>query len=218
MTLWSGGPQKSCDKQKSLYFHYRSVHDQVTYLEGLLSIKSHSSWITWSREIMWQIKIITFYYHNAYGHQIWQDGDFAWQTKNIIYLHNQFGAYGYQTWEDFNLLWWAPVHKVIWCFDHLVLEDNVTKQNHNILHTKVPMTTKLDRIVTYFEGLLPIKSFDAFTIWLVKSHEQTKPLHLHYYSSYSYQNLREADLPWLFPTHKFTWPSSHIVLENYMTI
>ena len=42
-----------------------------------------------------------------------------------LYLHQQ-SACGQQTWQDGNLPWWAPVNKVTWVSDHVVLEDDVT--------------------------------------------------------------------------------------------
>ena len=76
-----------------------------------------------------------------------------------FYLHYQ-SACSHQTWQDFNLLWWATAHKVTWHFDHVVLEDQLTNWNHYVSPTKVPMATKLGRIVTHLDGLLPIKSHD----------------------------------------------------------
>ena len=42
------------------------------------------------------------------------------RDKLKIYLNYQ-SVYGHQTRQDGELLWWAPVHKVTWLFDHLVL-------------------------------------------------------------------------------------------------
>ena len=74
------------------------------------------------------------------------------------YLHYH-SAYSDQTWQDDNLFWWAPDCKVTWLFDHVVLRYYVTKQNHYISTIWVSMDTKLCRMVTYIDGLLPIKSF-----------------------------------------------------------
>ena len=43
----------------------------ITYLDGLLSIKSHDPVISWLCEITWPTKTIYLQYHSAYGHQIW---------------------------------------------------------------------------------------------------------------------------------------------------
>ena len=45
-------------------------------------------------------------------------------------------------------------------FSHVVLQDIVTNQNHYISTTAVSMAIKLDRMVTYLDGLLPRKSND----------------------------------------------------------
>ena len=51
---------------------------------------------------------------------------------------------------------------------HVVLQCHVTNKNHYISSTRVPMATKLDRMVTYFERLLTIKSFYALITWSCK--------------------------------------------------
>ena len=51
---------------------------------------------------------------------------------------------------------------------HVVLQCHVTNKNHYISSTKVSMATKLDRMVTYFERLLTIKSFYALITWSCK--------------------------------------------------
>ena len=57
----------------------------------------------------------------------------------------------------FFLVWalWSP-HR----FDHGVFQDDVTSQDHYNSTTRPLMATKLDRMVTYFDGLLPIKPND----------------------------------------------------------
>ena len=50
-------------------------------------------------------------------------------------------------------------------FDLMVLRDHVTNQTHFMPTTKVPIATKLGRMVTYFDGLLlPIK-YDPLIAW-----------------------------------------------------
>ena len=48
------------------------------------------------------------------------------------------------------------------------------------------MTTKLDRVVTYYEGLLPIELFDPLTHALKRSRDKLKPLYLHYHDAYNH--------------------------------
>ena len=42
----------------------------------------------------------------------------------------------------------------------MVLQGHVTSKNHDISTTRVPIATKLGRMITYLDGLLPIKSCD----------------------------------------------------------
>ena len=57
----------------------------------------------------------------------------------------------------------------------MVLQGHMTNKNHYISTTRVPMATKLGRMVTHLDGLLPLKS---------RSRDDLKPLYLHYHSAY----------------------------------
>ena len=50
-------------------------------------------------------------------------------------------------------------------FDHVVLQDHATNINHYIFNIRVPMATKLDRMMTYFDLLLPKKPHDPLITW-----------------------------------------------------
>ena len=119
----------------------------VTHLNQLLYIKSHDTLIMWSCGVTWQTNPLYLHYQSACGHQIWEDGDLPW------------GA-----------------HKVTWRFDHIVLQHHVTNQNHDIFIITVPMTTKHVRMMTYLEGLLTIKSQDAFITWACMITLQSKTI------------------------------------------
>ena len=41
--------------------------------------------------------------------------------------------------------------------DHVVFQSHVTNKSHYISTIRVPMTTKLDRMISYLDGLLHIK-------------------------------------------------------------
>ena len=41
-------------------------------------------------------------------------------VTNLKHLHYQ-SAFGHQTWQYGNLPWWAPLHKTVWSFYHVVL-------------------------------------------------------------------------------------------------
>ena len=86
MTLWSRDLAKLCGKLKALHLHNHSVCDHQTWQGGDLPwgapTNSCGFWVAWSWEITRQIKNIS-YYHNAYGHQIWQ---VDWLTTIGSYL------------------------------------------------------------------------------------------------------------------------------------
>ena len=46
-------------------------------------------------------------------------------------------------------------------FDRVVLQDHLTKENHYISTIRVPMATKLGRLITHRDGLLPMESKDS---------------------------------------------------------
>ena len=67
----------------------------------------------------------------------------------------------------------------------MVLQGHVTNENHYISTTRVPMATKLRRTVTYFDGLLRLKSHG-----LVRLRNKLKLLYLHYHSAHGHQTWR----------------------------
>ena len=69
--------------------------------------------------------------------------------KTCLHYHN---AYGHQIWQDSNLPLEAPTHKVTWLFDLVIQWDHVTNKNQCISATTVPMETKLGRMLTYLDG------------------------------------------------------------------
>ena len=68
----------------------------------------------------------------------------------------------------------------------MVLQHNMTNLKHNST-TRVPITTKPGRMVTYLEGFLPIVTQPFFTHGLVISCDKLKPLYLHCQSSNYHQ-------------------------------
>ena len=93
----------------------------VTYIEELQTIKSNNALIAWFARSHDKVKLLYLHYHSAHGYPVWKDGD---------------------------LPWGAPNHEVIQRFDHVVLQGHVTKKNHYISPTRVPMATKLDSMIT----------------------------------------------------------------------
>ena len=74
-----------------------------------------------------------------------------------LHLHYQ-SDYGQQTLQDANLFLWVSAHNVTRPFvhvslsDHVVLQCDVTNQNHYTSITRVPLATRLDRMVKYLHG------------------------------------------------------------------
>ena len=60
------------------------------------------------------------------------------------------------------------LRKVIQSFNHVVLQDHMTNKSHYISITRVLMATKLDRMMNFLDGLLPIMSYDPFITWFCK--------------------------------------------------
>ena len=57
------------------------------------------------------------------------------------------------------------------------------------------MATKLGKVITYHEGLQPIKAYDSLR-GLFQSHDKIKTLYLHYQSAYGHQTRKDGNLPW----------------------
>ena len=91
-------------------------------------------------------------------------------------------------------------------FDHVVLQGHVKNKNHYISSTKVPMATKLGRMITYLDSLLPLKSQDPLITWSCEITWQTKLLYIHVvlqsYVTNDHQTWQGGDIPWRAPTHK----------------
>ena len=75
-----------------------------------------------------------------------------------------------------NLSWKAPNNKATQRPDHVVFQSHVINENHYISTTRVPMATKLSRMVTYFERVLTIKPFYALITWSCKVTWQAKTI------------------------------------------
>ena len=82
-----------------------------------------------------------------------------------------------------------------------------------IFTTAMPRATKLDKMVTYHDGVSPIKSHDLWSHRLSKSRDKLKT-HLHYHSAYGQQIWQDRNLPWWVSANKVTWNLYHLVLED----
>ena len=75
----------------------------------------------------------------------------------------------------------------------VIHKDHLTNQTHCISTTRMSMATKLGRMVTYLDDLLPIKSHDPL---ITQSFEIILSLYLHYHSAYGQQTWQD-DSWWL---------------------
>ena len=59
----------------------------------------------------------------------------------------------------------------------------------------MPMAPKLDRMESYHEGVLPVKSYGPLVTWSrARSRDKLKTLYLHYQSAYSQQIWQDVNL------------------------
>ena len=86
-------------------------------------------------------------------------------------------------------------------FDHVVLWDHMTNQNHYIFTTTAPMATKLGRMVTNLEQLLAILLLYPLVTWSCKITWQTKNI------SPLKQCLRPPNLARCWRTFRGSYPS-----------
>ena len=94
---------------------------------------------------------------------------------NSLWLYYQSG-YHHQTWQGSSPPWRVAIYKVTWSSYHMILRHHVTRQNHCISTTTVPMAMKLSRMVTYLEGLLTSKSYNTLIKWSCNVTWQTKSI------------------------------------------
>ena len=86
----------------------------------------------------------------------------------------------------------------------MVLQDNVTIKNHCSSTKTVHLTTKIDRIVPYFERLLFINSLYPFwsRVW--------QKTYLPYHSIYDHQTWKRGNLLWGAPSYEVLCLLSHL--------
>ena len=105
---------------------------RIIYLDGLLNMKSCD---LWSRDLGRSFDQLTPLYlhcHSTYGPQTWYDGYIPWRlltTKSYKAL----------------IMWYCKVTK--------------TNKNHCISTIRVPIATKLGRMMTYLDVLPPIRVY-----------------------------------------------------------
>ena len=143
---------------------------------------------------------------------LWSRGILRSHDKlKALCLHSH-SAYGHQTWEYVELPWGAPLHKVTEPFDLMVFQGHPTNENRYIATATVPMATKLGRMVTYLDGLLPMKSHDPLITWSCEITGSRKPLYFHNHSAYGHQTWRGGDLT----VAIITWTFNHVFLRDHL--
>ena len=109
----------------------------IAHLDELLPIKSHDSLITWSCDITWQDKVIT----SPLPQCLWPWNLVGWW---LILKGSKTGSLQHP--------------------DLGVLQSHVADEDHYFSTSRVPMASKLDRMVAHLDGLLPIKFHNPFKI------------------------------------------------------
>ena len=132
----------------------------MTYLERLQPIKSPDTLVTRSCEISCQTKTIISSLPQSLWN--WQDGNslglafihlITWHFAGLTKLCDKMVPMTIKLERMMIYLKGLFIHKVIWPFWYEVLEYHVTNQNRYISTTKVPIVTKLGRMLTYLERL-----------------------------------------------------------------
>ena len=156
----------------------------VTYLNGLLLLKSHNAFITWSCEITWQTETIM----SPIPQCVWKPNlvttCLQWLLLTIKSYNTLFTWSRTVTWKtktiasprnlgDGELLREAPAHKVPWHFNQVVLQGHVT---HSVLYISIcsrSIGTKHDNVATHCEALPHINSHNSLSMC---SHEVTQQI------------------------------------------
>ena len=92
----------------------------------------------------------------------------------------------------------------------------ITWQTKNISTTTVCMSTKLGRMVTNLQQLLPIILLYLWLCVLERSFDRGKT-YLRQHDVCDHQTWQGCAVPWEDPIHKVTWPLNHMVLQNHVT-
>ena len=125
------------------------------------------------------------HFYKAYHHQIWQAGTSTRFDSNET---NEAGAYDVIT----SIITW--------------------KTKNSISTTRVPMATKVGRMVTYLAEFFPIKSHDPLIIWFCKIMRQTKIIISPMPQCLWPPNVAGYSLLWWTPVCKFTQLVDYLIL------
>ena len=117
-----------------------SLFRMITHLDSIIPIESHDPLILWSCEIIWQTKTIIslipqclwppnlagwwltlsgFHPLSCLTHW-WRDLGRSRDKLKPLYLYYCSPCYDHQTWQGGDLPWGAPMHIVLWPFNHVM--------------------------------------------------------------------------------------------------
>ena len=170
----------------------------VTYHDRLLPVKSREPLITWSCEILWQTKTITYlipqwlWPPNLAGWwltlTLWSHGlARLWDQLKPLYLHKHC-LLPPNVFQVDNLSWGSPTRKVTWSFKHMVLWP-WGAYTQNASHNAVDMC----------------------------SHEVTWQAENICHNVCGHKTDHSDDIPRGVLTHKFEWPLNKLVLWGHVT-
>ena len=146
MIIWLRGLVRSSDKLKTLYLYYQSVYGYQSCQNGNLPWWATACQATWS-----------------FGHT---------DLQNRVTNQNHYISTTRV--QDSGLPGAASAHNVTRPFGHTVLQDHMTILNHYISSSTELIATKLDRMVTYLQWLLPRNSSTVWLDGLSKSRDKIK--------------------------------------------
>ena len=181
----------------------------VTYLEQLLSVKSHDHIITWFCKITWQTKIIYLLPQclpnlAGWGYILWWRGVVVITTAQ---LHSTKPEHRFCTVSNPA----CNVSEIRDGKDTVVLTGNKAKRLSLVNHT----TKTLHHHHTVRNFL--VQSHNALQpSGLARSHEKLDLLYLYYHRTYGCQICQEGNLLYQAFNHKVTQTFEHVVTGSYM--
>ena len=196
----------------------------VTYLDGILPIKSHDSFITWSWEIMLQTKTTIspipqcLWPPNLVGRWLTLSGSHPQSYLNIDHLvllnqvtnwkHYIFHyciAYDHQTWQSCDSF-------ITWSWE-IMLQ---TKTTISPIPQCLWPPNLVGRWLT-LSGSHPQSYLNIDHLVLLNQVTNWKHYIFHYCIAYDHQTWQSCDLPWGAPIIVFTWPFNYVVLLDHVT-
>ena len=166
---------------------------------------------TWSKISHDKLQWLCIQYYRVYGHQIWRDGNLHWcvPTNKSTQISTNTMSVVIKCWQVGDL----PLHKLTWCFNHVVFRDQIT--NWNI--SPLPQCLWWPNLRRWWLTLTTSYQSNHMMLWvcgLARSCDNITSFHHHYHSFYDYQTWHNGHWPWAAPIHKVSEP---MVLQDQMT-